>query len=107
MEDACDGPRDHQFLVGADDPYLDATGVRRNQRRIRRVAFPVELDAEEPESVTDPFPDERRVFADASCKDECVNATERRGEGADPLLHLIAKERDGLGRPDIPSFACE
>ena len=59
------------------------------------------------ESVADPFPDERRVFTDARREDERVEAAERRDEGADPLLHLIAKQRDGLGRPGILPLSCE
>ena len=97
LEDADDGPRDHELLVGADDPHLHAAGVPRNQRRILRIALRIEFDAEEAESVADPRPDERRVFADASCEDERVQSTERRGEGADPLLRLIAKQRHGGG----------
>jgi hypothetical protein len=45
IEDAGGGPRDHDLLVGVDDPHLGATGVRRNKRRILRIALLVQLDA--------------------------------------------------------------
>jgi hypothetical protein len=41
MEDAGDGSRDHELFVGRDDAYLDATGVRRNQRFILGIALEV------------------------------------------------------------------
>ena len=45
--------------------------------------FRFSSDAEKAESVADPLPDERRVFADASSENECAQSTERGGEGAD------------------------
>ena len=101
------GQHELAALPGADDPDLGAARVRGNQGRIRGVACLVEVDAEKAEAVTYPFPDERRVLADPGGEDECIEATERRGEGADPLLHLIAEQGDGLGGPNIGSFACE
>ena len=107
MRTRADGPRDHELLVGADDPHLDATGVRRNQRCILRIALLVQFDAEKAESVADPLPDERRVFADASGEDERVQSAERGGEGADPFLRLVAKQRHGLRRPHVIGFPRE
>ena len=82
MENAGDRARDHDLLVSADDPHLDAAGVPGDQRRILRIAPRVEFDAEKAKSVADPFPDERRVLADAGGEDERVQSTERGGEGS-------------------------
>ena len=41
LQDAGYRPRDHEFLIDVDDPHLDATGGRRNQRCILHVASPV------------------------------------------------------------------
>jgi hypothetical protein len=78
MKDAGDGPRDHRILVSGDGPDLDATDGWRAQRRVVRVALPVELDAEKAEAVTDPLADDRRVFADAGGEDERIQAAARR-----------------------------
>ena len=96
--------RDHEFLVGADDPYLDAGGIRRNQRSILPIALPVQFDAEKAESAADPLPDEWSVFADTSCEDERVQSTKRSCEGADPLFHLITKQRHGFRCPNSGCF---
>ena len=69
--------------------------------------FWFELDAEKAESVADPLADERRVFADAAGEDERVQSTERSGEGADPFLGLIAKQRHRFRRPNVVGFPCE
>ena len=44
------------------------------------------------------------VFANASCKDERVEAAERRRKGTDPFFHLITKQRDRFSRPHVPRF---
>ena len=60
-----------------------------------------EFDAEKAESVADPLPDERRVFADAGGEDERVQSAQRRGEGADPFFRLVAKQLDGFRRANV------
>ena len=42
-----------------------------------------------------------RVLTDPPGEHQCVQPAERGGEGADPLLRLVAKQFDRLGRPDI------
>jgi hypothetical protein len=69
IEDAGDGPGDHELLVGSDDPHRGA-GARREISGHSRIAPRVELDAEEAESVADPLPDDGRVLADAAREDD-------------------------------------
>ena len=57
--------------------------------------------------VTDACTDERRVFADASCEDKCVQSTECGGEGTDPLFRLIAEQRHSLRCPHVVGFVRE
>ena len=104
FKNAGHGPCDHEFLVGADDPHFDASGVRRNQRRILRIALRVQFDAEKAQSLADALADERRVLTDAAGEDQRVQSPERRSEGADPLLRLIAKQRHGFRRPHVGTF---
>jgi hypothetical protein len=99
-----DGPRDHQVLIGANDPHLDAAAVPRNQRFIPRIALRTKLDAEKVQSVANPLSDERRVFADARGEHERVQAAQSRGEGADPLPRLVTKQVHRLGCPQIGGF---
>ena len=81
------------ILVGTDDPYRHATGIRRNHRRLLHIAFSVQGDTEKGETLADPLPDERRILADAAGENEGVHAPEHCGERANPFLRLIAEER--------------
>ena len=67
----------------------------------------VEFDAEKAESVADPLADERRVFADAAGEHQRVQSAQRRREGADPFLGLVAKQRDRFRRPHVLRFTVE
>ena len=60
-----------------------------------------------PSPVADPRSDGRRVFTDAPCEDQRVQAAERRREGPDPFLDLVAKERDRFSRSDVMRFTAE
>ena len=86
---------------------LTRPAVRRNQRRILRIALLVEFDAQKTESVADPLPDGRCVLADAAGEHQRVQSAQRRRECADPFLCLVAKQRDRFGRPNILRFALE
>ena len=95
------GLGDHQLFVGADDPDLDRTLVGRDQEGVGRVSAFVQGDPEESQSRADPAADLGRVLTDPAGEHQCVQPAERGGEGADPLLRLVAKQFDRLGRPDI------
>jgi hypothetical protein len=82
---------DHKFLVGVDDSYLDAPGVRRTQRCILRIALLVEFDSKESQPIANPGADRGRVLTDAASKNQRVDSAQRRRECADPFLDLVAK----------------
>src|SRR5678815_2733992 len=56
IENAGNGLRDHDFLVGADDSDFDAARGRRNNRDIRRVAISMEPDSKKTHPITDSLP---------------------------------------------------
>src|ERR1700682_2034754 len=111
FEVAAKGPQDrasnHQFFVRADDANRGPAGVRGNRPRSLRIARRIQLNAEEAQPLTDARADEWRVLADASWEDERLQSPERSGEGSDPLLHLITKQRHGFCRPYVPALFCE
>ena len=53
----------------------------------------MQFNAEKAQPLTDARAHEWCIFADASCEDERVQSTQRRGEGADPLFRLITKQQ--------------
>ena len=100
IENADSGPRDHQFLVGANDAD-DAAGVREISGAFFGIALLVQFDAEETQTFADALPDRRRVLADAAREDQRVQSAQRRRKGADPFLGLVAKQRHRFRRPNI------
>ena len=97
----------HQFFVCANDANGGLAGVRGNHARRLRIARRMQLNAEEAQPFTDARADQRCMFADTSCEDERVHSTECSGEGANPFLDLIAKQRDGLSRSHVIGFLRE
>ena len=92
-------PSSVPFVAGGtgDRPLVADTIARHGITAIIHFAASIVV----PESVADPLPDERRIFADASCEDQRVQSTERSREGADPLLHLVTKQGDRFRRPHV------
>ena len=74
---------------------------------IRRVSLLVEFDAKKSQAVANPGADRGRVLADAAGEHQRVQSAQRRGEGADPFLDLVAKQRDRFGRPHVLRFTVE
>src|SRR5258707_15293442 len=83
--------RNHGLLVGADDaPRCRGSCVGRNTLRMPAVGVVVDLDPEEIQTFADAFAYGRRVLTDAAGKHQRIHAAERRGEGTDPFLCLVA-----------------
>ncbi len=105
LEETRHRARDHELFVGADDPHADRAAGFGDERRISRVPGGVEPNAEEPEFIADSLPDDGRAFAHSAGEHERLDASEGRGEGADPFSCLIAKEVHGFRRPGIAALA--
>ena len=101
------GLGDHQLFVGADDPDLDRPLVGRDQEGAGCVSAFVQGDPEESQALTNAAADLGRVLTDPAGEHQGVQPAQRGGEGADPLLRLVAKQLDCLGRPDIGILPCQ
>ena len=101
---------DHQFLVRMNDADRNPAGRQWKSRphsprfAVRRVRF------QEIPAFANAGADDGRVFADATREHERVQSAKRRRKSPDPLLHLIAKQRDCFGCPHVfvsrPSKSC-
>jgi hypothetical protein len=99
------GPCDNHIFVRANDANLDMALVGGNDWLAGCVPVLVKMDAEKPEPFTNARADRGCVLADAPRKDERVQPADRSGKGANPLLDLVAKERNGVGGPNIARLA--
>ena len=89
-------PRDHQLLVGGNDPCRDAElAARADARSVARVGVGVELDAEPGRVAADALAQRRAVLADAGGEHDRVEAAERGGKRAQLAADAIGEEIDG------------
>src|SRR5512144_2588601 len=98
-EDARGVARDHQLLVGGDDPRRYRALRRRYARAVRAVRGAVELDAEPRGIAADALAQAPAVLADARGEDDRVEPAERGGERAQLAPDAVDEEVDRrLGR---------
>jgi hypothetical protein len=94
IQDATDRVRDHDFLIRMHDADSDRRLFPGNHSLVCSVALFIEFNAKKSQAITDPGADGGRVLSDATREYQCVESTQRRREGADPFLDLVAKQRD-------------
>ena len=94
----------HAFFVRANDADRNPAGVRGNHPRSLRIARLIQFNAEEAQPIANPGADRGRILSDATRKHQRVQSAERRSEGADPFLRLVAEQRHGFGRPHVLRF---
>ena len=90
---------DHKLLVGRDHEDLNGALVLGDAgfgvAAVREVVLLlIDHDAEALKALTDTAPDMLTHLADACGEDDCVNASEERGIGADVLLDPMDLHRD-------------
>ena len=74
---------------------------------IRRVSLGFEFDAQESQPFANPGADRGRMLSDATGEHQRVQSAQRRREGADPFLDLVAKQRHRFSRPHVLRFTVE
>src|ERR1700756_989309 len=98
--------RNHGLLVGADYAHRNrGSCAGGNTLRMTAVGVVVDPDPEKIQTFADAFAHGRRVLADSAGEYQRIHAAERRGEGTDPFLCLVAKQLERLRRTRIVRFA--
>ncbi len=89
------------------DADCNPAGRRGNQALIRRVLLFFEFDSKESQPSANPAAERGRILSDATREHQRVQSAQRRREGADPFLHLVAKKSDRFSRPHVLRLTVE
>jgi hypothetical protein len=106
-ENRLNGSSDNQFFICADDANTHWCSIDRNDIRISLIAGIVKADPEELKPLANARTHGRGVLSDPGAKNQQVKPAKCRGESADPLLCLITKNINRVGRARITLLALE
>lgn len=107
MQNALGRPRNHRLFIGMDHSRRDLGRMDGDDGFILRIAVIVQDKSEVSKAIVDALTDHRRVLANSTGEDDCVETAEGRSKSANRFLDLIAVQRHGLRSAHVARFASE